>query len=77
MLGQIFTSLQFKLLGISIALLVIGYILLGQGPVDNHLSWSVAPAILVIVYCILIPLTIIYRGKKSTSVEKISDKKGV
>ena len=64
--GPIFSDLNFKLLGLSILLLVVGYICLGQGPVYNHVSWSVAPLILVSVYCILIPIAIMYREKEDT-----------
>lgn len=70
MRGPIFTSANFTLLGVSIGLIIIGFICLGQGPVYNHLSWSVAPIILVFVYCILIPITIIYEKKDN-------DNKGV
>lgn len=70
--GPIFSSVNFRLLGISALLLIIGYILLGQGPVYNHISWSIAPIILVAVYCILIPVTILYKKKKDST-----DKKGV
>jgi len=65
MSGNIFSSINFKLLWLSIGLLVVGYILLGQGPVTNHLSWSVAPIILVVVYCVLLPLSIIKKGGKT------------
>jgi uncharacterized membrane protein len=58
-----FDSINYKLFGVSILLLIVGYVLLGQGPVTNHLSWSVAPVVLVIVYCFLIPMAIIVRGK--------------
>ena len=58
-----FSSLNFKLLGLGIVLLAVGYVLLGQGPVDNPLSKSVAPAILVLVYCALIPLALLLRPK--------------
>ena len=58
-----FSSLNLKLLGLSFVLLVVGYICLGQGPVTNPLSLSVAPAILVGVYVFLIPLSIIIKGK--------------
>jgi len=70
MKGLIFSTTNFTLLGISILLLIIGYFFLGQGPVYNHLSWSIAPIILVFVYCILIPFTIIYDKKED-------NKKGV
>jgi hypothetical protein len=58
-----FSSINYKLFAVSFVLLVIGYICLGQGPVSNHLSWSVAPAILVGVYCVLLPIAIIIKGK--------------
>jgi len=61
---NVFSPKNFRLLGLSIALLVVGFILLGQGPVYNQLSWSVAPLILVFVYCILLPLSIIAKEKK-------------
>ena len=40
-------------------LLGLGYILLAQGPIYNPLSWSVAPVILVVTYCIIFPLSIL------------------
>jgi len=72
--GPIFSSVNFRLLGICILLLIIGYIFLGQGPVYNHMSWSIAPVILVAVYCVLIPITILYKKKKESTDNK---KKGV
>ncbi len=68
--GSIFSSINFKLIGLCIALLIVGYILLGQGPVYNHLSWSVAPIILVGVYCILFPIAIMAKGKEKTEERK-------
>ena len=44
--------------------------LIGQGPIYNPLSWSVAPIILAGVYCILFPLVIIYRGKEDSTEKK-------
>lgn len=64
--GPVFASINFRLLGISILLLVVGYICLGQGPVYNPISWSVAPLILVFVYCVLLPIAIIVREKEDT-----------
>jgi hypothetical protein len=60
----IFSSKNIKLFWISLALLTIGYILLGQGPVDNPLSKTVAPIILVGVYCALIPYAIMAKSKE-------------
>ena len=68
--GPVFSSINIKLIGLCIVLLVVGYIFLGQGPVYNHLSWSVAPLILVGVYCILFPIAIMYKGKAKTEEKK-------
>jgi hypothetical protein len=59
----LFSSKNMKLFGISLVLLVIGYVLLGQGPVDNPLSKTIAPIILVAVYCVLIPYAIMAKSK--------------
>lgn len=57
------SSKNFRLLGAAVALLVVGFVLLGQGPVRNPLSWTVAPLILVGVYCIMIPFAILSKEK--------------
>jgi len=57
------TTINAKLLGIAVLVLVIGYILLAQGPANNPLSKSVAPIILVVSYIVLIPCSIIFSKK--------------
>jgi hypothetical protein len=66
MQGPLFTSKNIKLFWISVAFLVVGYVLLGQGPVDNPLSKTVAPIVLVAVYCVLVPYAIMAKGKDET-----------
>jgi len=73
MKSWLFSKKNFYLFGLSFVLLVTGYVLLGQGPADNHLSKSVAPVILVVVYCGLIPYSML-SGYGKESVDK---KKGV
>jgi hypothetical protein len=63
-------SVNLKLLGLSIFLLAIGYILLGQGPVTSVFSWSLAPVILVGVYCCLIPIAIMAKNKSGMQKDK-------
>lgn len=74
-MNGLFSSINVKLFAASIVALVIGYILLGQGPVNNPLSKSVAPIILVTTYCVLIPVSIVFSGKSKDKVTQ--DKKGV
>lgn len=71
---QMFSSNNIKLLILSFVLLIVGYILLGQGPVKNPLSLSVAPVILVFTYCLLIPFALLYKGKEK---DKLKQKQGV
>ncbi len=53
--------LNVPLLLSSLILLVIGYFLLGQGPVDSFASWKAAPVILVFVYAVLLPVTVLLK----------------
>lgn len=74
-MNGLFSAINLKLFGAAIVALVIGYILLGQGPADNPLSKSVAPIILVTAYCVLIPMAIIFSGKSKA--KSAQDKPGV
>lgn len=49
------------MLGIGVAVIVVGFVLLAMGmnEWDNPLSVSVAPVVLVIGYCVIIPLAIL------------------
>jgi hypothetical protein len=75
--GTLFTSKNLKFFGICLALLVLGYVLLGQGPVDNPLSKSIAPVILVAVYCALIPYAILAGSNNKPGEKEPQKKKGV
>ena len=52
------------LVAIGVLLLVIGFICLATGPADNPVSLTVAPLILVLAYIVVIPLGILFGGKK-------------
>jgi hypothetical protein len=56
----LFSKKNFYLFGLSIALLIVGYVLLSWGPVDSFVSTNVAPVILVAVYCGLIPYALLF-----------------
>jgi hypothetical protein len=64
MQSTLFSSKNLMLFGIGLVLLTLGYILLGQGPVDNPLSKTVAPIVLIGVYCVLIPYAIMAKSKE-------------
>lgn len=55
---------NYRLLCIGIGVVIVGYIFLAQGPADSFWSRTLAPVILVIGYCVILPLSLLYRGKK-------------
>jgi uncharacterized membrane protein SirB2 len=56
--------INVKLLLIAAVVAIIGYILLGVAPIDNQISWTIAPIVLVICYLVLIPLAILTQKAK-------------
>ncbi len=61
------TKRQFILIGGGIGVIVIGFLLMATGintTWDNPLAVSVAPMVLVLAYCVLIPLAIMFGNKK-------------
>jgi len=48
---------------IGVLVIVIGYIFMAQGPADSFWSLTLAPILLVISYCLIIPASILYKKK--------------
>ena len=55
---------NYIFLSIGIALLIIGYIVMGQGKWDNPMSLTLSPIILIIAYLVFFPLSIFYKKKQ-------------
>ncbi len=60
---KLFDSLNLKnknyiIFGTGIAFIILGYMLMSLGPHDGILSSKLSPIILIIGYCILIPISI-------------------
>jgi len=63
--GELYFNRQnLYLLGIGLLVLVIGYILMAQPPVDSFWSITLAPVVLLISYLVIIPIAIMYTGRK-------------
>ena len=67
---RLFTGKHISFFIISIAVLIVGYILLAQGPVNNPASLSWAPLFLICGYCVLFPVAIILKDDKKTKEKK-------
>jgi hypothetical protein len=63
-------SRNFQIFAIAIITIIVGYFFLAKGPADSQASLTVAPLILVLGYCILVPLAILYKPKSQKSSEK-------
>jgi len=59
-----FGKKNLYILGIGLAVLVIGYILMAQPPVNGFISRTLAPIVVVLAYVIIIPYAILYGRKK-------------
>ena len=65
--GLPFTTLNYQIFALGIAVIILGYIALAQPPADSFMSLTVAPILLVLGYCVIIPVAILYQKKKSTA----------
>ncbi len=58
---------NFIILGIGLLTIVLGYVALSGNQVEGFSQLTLAPILLVIGYCIIIPVGIIYRKRKPPS----------
>lgn len=60
------TRRNYQILGIALLCIAAGYVALVQEPWDGFMPLIIAPVLLVIGYCVLVPLAILYRKKGET-----------
>ena len=56
--------LNYKILILGVVVIVLGYIALGTDPWDGFIALTIAPILLLMGYCVIIPIGILYRPKK-------------
>jgi hypothetical protein len=61
-----FTKRNYQILGLGLVVIILGYVALSQSPWDGTMPLVVAPILLVLGYCVIIPLGILYREKSET-----------
>ena len=59
------TKENYIILGVGLVIVIIGFLLMSQGPYDNPISLHVSPIVLLIAYLIIFPLAILFKKKKS------------
>jgi hypothetical protein len=62
-----FSKRNYQILGIGLLIIVLGYVALSQQPWDGTMALVVAPILLVLGYCVVIPFGILYHEKKESS----------
>ncbi len=55
---------NYIILGVGLLLIIVGYIALSGDKVEGFVPLTLAPILLVIGYCVVIPVGIMYRKKK-------------
>ena len=58
-----FSKKNYQILGLGLLIIILGYIALSQEPWDGTMPLVVAPILLVLGYCVIIPVGILYRPK--------------
>ncbi len=61
---NIFGKANLIILVLGLITIVVGYICLSRGPLDNPLSITLAPILLVLAYCVIIPYAIIRKNRE-------------
>jgi hypothetical protein len=57
-----FTKTNYQIIAVGLVLIVLGYVALSQEPWDGTMALVVAPVLLVLGYCVVIPFGILYRS---------------
>ena len=62
-----FTYINYLLFFTGVFTIIIGYIIMYLGETESIQSVKIAPAVLFIGYCILIPISILYKSRDGSS----------
>ena len=59
-----FDKTNYRILGLGLLSIALEYVALAQPPWDGTIPLVVAPILLVLGYCVLVPLGLLYRRKR-------------
>ncbi len=72
-----FEKQNFVIIGAGIVVLIIGYFLMSQNSVDGFLPTVVAPIVLIIGYCVIIPYGILKKPARAEQINPADDQQSV
>ncbi|MBI1804786.1 MAG: DUF3098 domain-containing protein [Ignavibacteriae bacterium] len=64
---------NFVIIGIGLLTIVLGYIALSGNTVEGFRQLTLSPILLLLGYCVIIPIGIMYRKKEKKSVQKTAE----
>jgi hypothetical protein len=64
---------NYVIIGIGLLVIIAGYLAMMEGSVEGFLPLVVAPILLVIGYCVIIPFAILYRKREKKGIEQPSE----
>ena len=59
-----FNKINYMLFAIGLVIIGLGYLIIANNVVDSYASTKAGPLILFIGYCVIIPVSIMYKSKK-------------
>jgi len=68
-------TMNYLVIGLGILIIIIGYIFLSENSVDGFMPTVAAPVMLVLGYCVVIPLGILINFGKKEKTENITELK--
>ena len=69
-----FGKLNYQILGVGLVVIILGFVALAQKPWDGFMPLVIAPVLLVVGYCVIIPVGILYRKKNPAETSAILSK---
>ncbi|MCG3119965.1 MAG: hypothetical protein ALAOOOJD_02525 [bacterium] len=63
--GLPFKAVNYWLFALGLSVILMGYIALAQPPAEGFTSLTLAPILLVLGYCVIIPVAILYQKRKA------------
>ena len=74
-----YTKQNWAIFGLGIGVILVGYLCLARPPVDGFYSLTLAPILLVLGYCVLIPIGLLIGGpsEKEATDQKTDNGVGV
>ena len=61
-----FGKINYLLFGIGLLVIITGYLIMATGETESYQSVKLAPIILILGYCVLIPAAILIKPKDKT-----------